>query len=77
MSATVAEIAAAVRAMAAERTASWAAERNVAAETAAAQADVLREAAGMIEGMGTQAANPKQLAETGTQESAKPAKGKA
>lgn len=43
------EIAAAVRDMADARTPTWAAERSIPAETAAAQAAALREAARMIE----------------------------
>ena len=43
------EIAAAVRDMADARTPTWAAERSIPAETAAAQAAALREAARMID----------------------------
>lgn len=87
MSAT-SDIAAAVRAMAAERTPGWAAVRNIASETAAAQAAALREAAAMIEAEfyvprkeipvpRKMASLEKLAAETGTQEGVKPAEGKA
>lgn len=70
------DIAAAVRAMADERTPTWAAQRSIPAETVAAQAAALREAASMIDGMGTQETAPSVLVDDGRQESAKPAKGK-
>lgn len=64
------EIAAAVRDMADARTPTWAAERSIPAETAAAQAAALREAARMIEARWAQETAPSVLVDDGSQAAA-------